>query len=77
MLHCRLGEAKPVRAYSKNNLISADFDYGVLWCVEPVSGCVRAKQRSPRGPKLSVNTFLYSLRLYSFDQSDSPSCRSL
>jgi hypothetical protein len=58
VLHLVLRELEPSAANAEGNLFSADFDYGVLRCVESVGGCVTAEQRRPGGPEFGVEAFV-------------------
>jgi hypothetical protein len=58
VLHCGCGEAEPVDAYAESDFFGAYFDYGVLWCVESVGGCVGAEQGSPGGPEFGVELLI-------------------
>lgn len=47
VLHLVLREPEPGAADPEGNLFSADFDDGVLRCVQSVGGCVTAEQGRP------------------------------
>src|ERR1700723_1578275 len=51
--HHLVRKAKPAACHTKCNLISPNFDDCVMLAVQSMGSRVRAKQRSPRGPKFS------------------------
>src|SRR5580704_6176714 len=57
-------EAKPTAANPQRNLIGADLNHCMMPAVQSVGRCVRAKQRSPRGPKLRPEASIHCLRVH-------------
>ena len=58
VLHLILREPEPSAANAERDLFGANFDYGVLRCVESVGGCVTAEQRRPGGPEFGVEAMV-------------------
>ena len=56
VLHFGWREAEPSAAHAKCNLFSTYFNYGVLCCIQSMSGCITAKQGSPGGPEFGMKT---------------------
>jgi hypothetical protein len=71
-----VGKAKPAARNSKRNLLCTDFYHCVIPAIQSVGRGVRAKQRSPRGPKFSSEACIEHQRLavdlaeHNIDRSD-------
>ena len=61
--HCLVRKPKPTASHTKCNLFCTNFNYCVMRAIHAVGGSVRAKQRSPRGPKFSSEACFEHQRL--------------